>query len=544
VTLFSLFQLTDIPRILPELLLLLLALLVVGSDILERWADDDQAQVERSAAAAQLTSVGLGLVMLVTLVQSRFLFVVPEPGTNQILNVLINFGRNLQAVGTDAPPLLGAYAIDELTMVARLLFAGAALVVSILAGGAKPLKHPGEFYGLLLVATLGLTMMAGAVELILAYVALELSAIVLYVLVGYLREDQRSAEAGVKYFLFGAISSSILLYGMSLMYGLAASEANRQAANVISTLFTQIGQSEVGVLATGPLTLVAMVLVIAGLGYKIAAAPFHSWAPDIYQGAPPAVTTLIATASKTAGFLLLYRMLTLVFPNSFGSAAVADFGGWAAIIALVAAATVLIGNLAALRQTSVRRMLAYSGIGHTGFMLSALTLAGSSRSDDSGFAISALLLYLVSYIVTSLVAFGVLAVVVDAIGGDTFEELRGLWRRNGWLAALLSLSLLSLAGIPPLAGFWGKLLVFMAAYRGGAVWLVALALAMTVVALAYYLRVVRLLWESDAASEEPIKLSGARAWALGVAGALIVLIGIIPGPLWGIFEQVTQVAAR
>ncbi|GAB4111820.1 MAG: NADH-quinone oxidoreductase subunit N [Roseiflexaceae bacterium] len=534
------FQVTDIPRLLPELLLLLLALLVVGSDLIERWGDGEGVLEERTKAAGQLTAIGLGLVIFVTLVQSRFLFTVPELGNNGLLNVLISFGRNLQAGGGAAPPLMGGYAIDTLTMVGRLIFASAALVVTILSMGGKPVKNPAEFYGLLLIATLGFTVMSGAVELILAYIALELSAIALYVLVGYLRNDATSPEAGLKYFLFGALSSAVLLYGMSLAYGFAASEANRTGANVIGTLMNSIGQAGVESTALAPLVLLSLAMIVGGLGYKIAAVPFHTWAPDVYQGAPPVITTLIATASKTAGFLLIYRMLTLAFPNSAGAATLDSFNGWAALIALIALATVLIGNIAALRQTSARRMLAYSGIGHSGFLLLALPLAGSQRPDDQAFAIGSLLAYLLAYVVTSLTAFGTLAVATESTGGDSLDQLRGLWKRNTPLAALLSVSLLSLAGIPPLAGFWGKLLVFMAAYRAGANWLVAIALAMTVVSLAYYLRLVRALWSQDPADPAPIVLRGGRAWALVISAALILVVGIAPAPLWDIFVRVAS----
>jgi len=538
------FEITDIPRILPELLLLLLALLVISSDILERWGTDQKALEERSRAAGQLAAIGLGLVLIVTFIQSRFLFIVPDPGTNQLLNVFINFGRNLQAVSGDAPPLLGSYAIDSLTMVARILFASAALVVTLLAMSGKPLQNPGEFYALLLFATLGMCVMAGSVELILAFIALELSSIALYVLAGYLREDARSTEAGMKYFLFGTISSGILLYGMSLAYGFTASEANKTGANVITTLFNQIGQAGVISTAFSPLVIVSIIFILPGLGYKIAAVPFHSWVPDVYQGAPAIVTTLIATASKTAGFLLLYRLMTVAFPSTAGHAGMQGFGGWAGMLGGIALLSIVFGNLAALPQASVRRMLAYSAIGHTGFALLAMTLAGAERPDDRAFAVAALLVYLAAYLATSLVAFGVLAVVLDGGGGDTIDDLRGLWKRNGPLAFLLSISLLSLAGIPPLAGFWAKLLVFMAAYRADAIWLVAIALAMTVVALAYYLRVVRAIWSGAATSAEPIQLTSGRAWTLGITTVLMLLIGLVPAPLWDIFQRVTQVAGR
>jgi NADH-quinone oxidoreductase subunit N len=213
-------------------------------------------------------------------------------------------------------------------------------------------------------------------------------------------------------------------------------------------------------------------------------------------------------------------------------------------LAGIALLSIVFGNLAALPQKSVRRMLAYSAIGHTGFALLAMTLAGAERPDDQAFAVAALLVYLAAYLATSLVAFGVLAIVLEHNGGDSIEDLRGLWKRNGSLAFLLSISLLSLAGIPPLAGFWAKLLVFMAAYRAGAIWVVAIALAMTVVALAYYLRVVRAIWSGAATSEEPIRIGASQAWTLGIATAFMLLIGLVPAPLWDIFQRVTQVAGR
>jgi NADH-quinone oxidoreductase subunit N len=327
---------------------------------------------------------------------------------------------------------------------------------------------------------------------------------------------------------------------MSLAYGFSASEANRTGANVIGTLMNSVGQAGVESTALTPLALLALAMIVGGLGYKIAAVPFHTWAPDVYEGAPPVITTLIATASKTAGFLLIYRLLTVAFPNSAGSATFETFTGWAAIIAIIALATVLIGNIAALRQTSARRMLAYSGIGHTGFLLLALPLAGSQRPDDQAFAIGSLLAYLLAYVVTSLTAFGTLAVATESTGGDSIDQLRGLWKRNAPLSALLSVSLLSLAGIPPLAGFWGKLLVFMAAYRAGANWLVAIALAMTVVSLAYYLRLVRALWSQEPADSSPIPLRGGRAWALAISAALILVVGLAPAPLWDIFIRVAS----
>ena len=203
------FQITDIPRLLPELMLLALALLVLGTDVLERWGTDAQSQLERGKAAGQLTVIGLGFVFIVALVQSKFLFTVPEPApeTNQVLLYLITLGRNLQAGGPGGEPILGAFATDTLTMVARMTFIGAAFLTTLLALDYRPSGNPGEFYALILFSTAGMNFMAASSELIMAYVSLELSSISLYILAGYFRNDKLSSEAGIKYFLFGALSS-------------------------------------------------------------------------------------------------------------------------------------------------------------------------------------------------------------------------------------------------------------------------------------------------------------------------------------------------
>src|SRR5689334_8041665 len=227
-------------------MLLALALLVLGTDVLERWGTDAQSQLERGKAAGQLTAIGLGFVFIVALVQSKFLFTVPEPSpeTNQVLLYLITLGRNLQAGGPGGEPILGAFSTDTLTMIARMTFIGAAFLTTLLALDYRPSGNPGEFYALILFSTAGMNFMAAASELILAYISLELSSISLYILAGYFRNDKRSAEAGIKYFLFGALSSGILLYGMSLAYGFTASTNHAAGGQaVIATLFSEIAKA-------------------------------------------------------------------------------------------------------------------------------------------------------------------------------------------------------------------------------------------------------------------------------------------------------------
>lgn len=535
------FQTSDLPRLLPELMLMLLGIFVIGSDVLERWGNDAQAVTERIRASANLAAVGLGLVFVVTLVQSRYLFTMPQPESGGLLNVLQGFVYNLQQAGPGGQAILGAFTTDHLTQVARLVLIGTAFLVVLLASSGQQRGNPGEFYGLILFATAGMCLMAGATELILAFVALELASISQYILAGYFHDDKRSTEAGLKYFLFGVFSSAILLYGMSLAYGLTASAhlTGPSGQPVISTLFSSIAQA--GQQST-PLLLLSLILIVAGVGYKIAAVPFHSYVPDVYEGAPTTITAFISTASKTAGFVLLFRLLTTAFPTAVGSTALES--GWTALLMIVALATVVYGNLAALPQRNAKRLLAYSSIGHAGFVLLALLLWHSDAVGARSFATQSLLYYLVAYTVTNIGAFGALAVVSNQVGGDDVADLNGLARRHVGLAALLTIFVLSLAGVPPLAGYWGKFFVFMAGYRAGAVWLVAIAVVMTVVSLAYYLRLLRAMWFEAPAVNEPLTMPRSVGAALVIALVLVVALGILPNLIWPVLGQATTVAGR
>ena len=293
-----------------------------------------------------------------------------------------------------------------------MTFIGAAFLTTLLALDYRPSGNPGEFYALILFSTAGMNFMAASSELIMAYVSLELSSISLYILAGYFRNDKLSSEAGLKYFLFGALSSGILLYGMSLAYGFTAS-MNRAAGGqpIIGTLFSEIAKAGTAAQGGAALLTLAMIFVVAGIGYKVAVVPFHSWSPDVYQGAPTPITAFISTASKTAGFILLYRVLAAAFPSIAGSPSLTSFGGWTSLLALIALATMLVGNLSALPQKNAKRLLAYSSIGHAGFLLLALVLWGSASPADKAFSTSSLVYYLIAYTATNLGAFGALAVI-------------------------------------------------------------------------------------------------------------------------------------
>ncbi|NTV65288.1 MAG: NADH-quinone oxidoreductase subunit N, partial [Oscillochloris sp.] len=277
------FQITDIPRILPEILLLVLALLVLGSDIFERWGYSDAARLERVRASAQLTAIGLGLIFVITLLQSGYVFKLPDDAP---VNFFTNILRNLQSGGPGQGAISGAFATDDLTMIARLTMIGAAFLTSLLCLDFHPSSNPAEFYALILFSTIGMCLMAGATEFILLFLAVEMTSIPLYILAGYFG-DSRSSEAGIKYFIFGAMSSAIMLYGMSLAYGFAA---NALGGNSMANDLTQLGKIAELAGDGGPLLTLSMVLLIAGIGYKIAVVPFHGWSPDVYQGAPTPIT--------------------------------------------------------------------------------------------------------------------------------------------------------------------------------------------------------------------------------------------------------------
>ncbi|WP_129671209.1 NADH-quinone oxidoreductase subunit N [Candidatus Chloroploca sp. Khr17] len=534
------FQITDIPRLLPEILLLVLALLVLGSDIFEKWGRTQEAQLERVRSSASLTAIGLGLIFFIALVQSGYIpfTVVPETAAP---NFFINIVRNLQAGGPVGEPITGAFATDHLTMISRLTLIGAALLTSLLCLDYRPTAHPAEFYALILFATLGMCLMAGATELIIAYLAIELTSIPLYILAGYFRNDMRSSEAGMKYFLFGALSSGILLYGMSLTYGFTASALAGNSLGNNLTEFAQIASLARIADNQGILTL-GMIFMIAGLGYKLAVVPFHGWSPDVYQGAPTPITAFVSTASKMAGFILLLRLLTTAFPGLTGTAVWGELSGWTSALALLAVLTLIVGNLAALPQTNAKRLLAWSSVAQAGFVLLAFVAWAAPQTFDRDQGTVALLYYLIVYTLTNLGAFGALAAVSMAVGGDEIADLNGLARRNLGLAVLMAICVLSLAGIPPLAGFFAKFYVFMVSWQSGAEWLVVIAVLTTVISLYYYLRLLKAMFMEPPAAETPVTAPPGITAAVVIAAAGLIILGLFPNLILGILSQVQTVA--
>ncbi len=555
------FQLSDVSKLIPEFLLIVIALFVLAGDMFGRWRKDDAGYVDRVNEAATMTLFGLGFAFLVTIIQGGFLL--PKLGVTfqsvqpsawwDIPSHLTNVLTNLRSSGLDSTILGGGFVIDPLTHIGRLVFIGAAIVTVILTMSARPSNSPGEFYALILFSTLGMILMTAAGELIMIYLGIEMTSIPLYVLAGYFRRNKLSAEAGVKYYIFGALSSAILLFGMSLVLGMTLMNAPAAQGEVpmVPTSLPAIALAVQNAFATPndpgqAVLLLGLIFMIAGMAYKVAVVPFHSWAPDVYQGAPTTMTAFISTASKTAGFFLLYRVLLTGFgaPQTTGTAALVGesgglaFGGWASIIAIIAALTMLLGNLAAMPQTNAKRMLAYSSIAHAGFLL--LGLVGISR--DSGVA---LVYYLVVYTITNLGAFGIMALIEDQVGGTEINDLNGLGKRAPMLAFMLTIFVLSLAGIPPLSGFFAKFYIFIVAWQEGAKWLVILAVANTVISLFYYLRMLKAMYIAEPDSDKPVTATfGARS-VMMAAMLLVLALGVVPNIIYGALEQVAiSIAAR
>ena len=396
-------------------------------------------------------------------------------------------------------------------------------------------KHAGEYVAVVLMAAAGGMLIAAAQDLLVIFIGLELLSLGLYILTAFAKKSGKGAEAAIKYYLFGGMSAAFLLFGFSYLYGITGS-TNLHA--VMLGLF-----SGRGMMAT-PLLCAALVAIAAGLGFKVAAAPFHLWAPDTYEGAPAPGAAFIASVSKVASFALLISIGTAalhVFGAARSGSFIIVFSGpsyrflgiqypWSRLLMVLAVASMVVGNLAALAQVSVRRLLAYSAVAHAGYIL--LGLAFFSWSNASA---NAVLYYILTYGLTTIGAFGVIAVVERATGSDRLDAFLGLHKRNPLLATVTLVLLLSLAGIPPLVGFWAKFNLFAAVLGVGAgpvaLWLVALAIAMSAVSLYYYLQVLKRVYVLPAADQTPIAAHPVTTVVLLAIAAAVVVLGCFPALL-------------
>jgi NADH-quinone oxidoreductase subunit N len=418
----------------------------------------------------------------------------------------------------------GALVLDGQTQMIQIALLMMSVLVILVSLNVEFTEHVAEYLALVLFATTSMLFLVSSQNLLMIFLALELLSLSLYVLAGFNKRSTRSAEAALKYFLFGALSAAFLLFGLSLVYGLSNSINLAQVGVALRSSDT--GQ------AIDPLLAAALVMVAVGFGFKVAAAPFHLWAPDVYEGAPAGSASLIASSSKVAGFVIFYRVMTLGFLGAAGSAASGEYArGWVPMIGVLAAVSMVLGNLVAIRQRSVRRVLAYSAIAHVGYMLVAL-MSHTEQSFD------ALLYYALTYGLTTIGAFGVVSVVEEGTGGDTLQHFAGLSRRAPVVSGCMFVFMLSLAGIPPLAGFFGKFYVFASAIASGPrpmglLWLVVLAIAMSAVSLYYYLQVLKRIYIADPADDArgEIHVPAVTRLVLCVIAAAVVVLGCFPSLL-------------
>jgi NADH-quinone oxidoreductase subunit N len=462
---------TMILAILPEILLLALGILIL---ILEPfWKEEKRRNLGWLTAGGLLASIFISIF-------------IGRPGDPQMV-----FGGMLR--------------YDWLGFFFKMLFMFGAAATALFLMDMERVGRRGEVYLLLLAATLGMNLMASAADLIMLYLAIETTSIPLYVLAGFMLTDDRSTEAGFKYLLFGAMTSAVMLYGFSLLYGFTGTTSIYDLAAMFTT-----GQHSL-ILAIG-----TIMLILVGLGFKVSLVPFHFWAPDVYEGAPTPVAGFLSTASKAAGFAVLVRLFVVAFPEFYIS--------WASILAVLAAITMTVGNLLALSQKNIKRMLAYSSIAHAGYAMIGVVAV-------SKLGVTSVVFYLLAYILTNLAAFGIVMAFGRVSGSDEISAYAGLSRRAPGLALAMLVAFLSLAGMPPFGGFVAKVFVFAAAVQSQMVWLAVVGILNSIIGLYYYLTVLKVVYLYRSEDEDnPVPLTRPYGIALVVLSAGILLVGTLFAP--------------
>lgn len=466
---------------------------------------------------ASLTLLAL-VVMTVDLFTKRRIYVVATAMIGLIVPIaltisqifILNFSQPNRAFSN-------MLSVDSYAVFFKIIFLLIAFVM-ILASYEyvkKYVKSDGEFYTLLLFSVVGMMLMASTTELISIYISLELTSIPLYVMAGLIRSDERSAEAAVKYVLLGAMSSAILLYGFALLYGLTGTT---DLVGIATLIKSGIHSSNVIVSVQNNLMqLVAGVLILAGFGFKISAVPFHMWAPDIYEGSPTPATAFFSVGSKAAGFAALIRVFI------YGGLGGANLTSLVLVISIIAVLTMTLGNFVAAVQTNAKRMMAYSSIAQAGYIIVGFVASFASGKSDGN---AAVLFFILIYVVTNLGAFSGIIALGDLTGGDRIEDFRGLARRAPLLAAGTAACLASLAGIPPLAGFWSKVIIFSTAWGLGLNWLVIIALLNSIVSLVYYGRIIKTMYFDAPLKQDRLTTPISLATSITFAAAALVVLTI------------------
>lgn len=465
---------TMIKAILPVILVVVLGAVVLVLDLI--------LSEKSKRNLGWVTAVGLGIVMLVAVAAA-------PSGDGELL-----WG--------------GMIRYDLMSFIFMEMFLFGAAITALFAMDFHTISKRGEFYILMLASTIGMMLLAAAADLIMVYVAFETISIPMYILAGFFTREEKSTEAGFKYFLFGAMASAIMVYGLSLLYGYSGT----------TNIYELAKQFQANGISDG-LLIGSLLLILVGFGFKISAVPLHFWAPDTYEGAPTPVAGLLSTASKAAGFAVLIRVLVVAFPEIQRE--------WGAIVAAISVATMTLGNLTAIAQKNMKRLLAYSSIAHAGYIL--IGIAAVSKT-----GVSSSIFYLIAYLVTNLAAFGIVAATWRILKSDKIEDYAGLSRRSPWLGLALMVALLSLAGMPPFAGFITKVYVFAAAVDSDLIWLAIIGFLNAIFGLYYYLIVLKVvyLYRSDN-DDQPLPVTRPYAVALVVLTAGIILIGTFFAPWFG-----------
>ncbi|MGZ4771399.1 MAG: NADH-quinone oxidoreductase subunit N [Ilumatobacteraceae bacterium] len=422
----------------------------------------------------------------------------------------------LGVIGSDVRPMFdGRYVIDNFSLVLKALFLLTGYVVVLLSTNEiqEGAYHKGEYYVMLLSSILGMVMMASSRDLISVFIALEFLSIPAYMMAAWRKRDLKSNEAGVKYYLLGVFASAVMLYGMSLLYGATG-----------STKLIEIGKVVTGKGKFGGIEVMGIVFVIVGFAFKVSAVPFHTWAPDTYEGAPTPVTAFLSVASKAAGFVALVLLVYLAFPQAVDV--------YRPFFWVMAALTMTVGNVVALRQTNIVRLLAYSSISQGGFILMPLVVAGSTRSAEA--SLRAIVVYLIIYAATNLGAFAVVIAVARKTRSGEISSYGGLFGYAPGLTVLMTIFLASLAGIPPLGGWYAKFGVFNAVLSARSGWGYSIAVigaVNAVIATAYYVTIMREMWMKPAPDGDvtPVRVPGSVKAALAITGVATLVLGVLPG---------------
>ena len=465
----------------PEILLVVFAAAVIILDLLVKNRE--------SQKVAYLSLVGLGCTLVAILV------------TNSVF-------------GTNEPTslFLGMIRLDKFAVFFKilLLLATAATILFSLRSEEIDGKLKGEYYALLLAVTFGMFLMASSTNLLMIFISLETVSLTSYILAGFLTHSPRSSEAAFKYITYGAVASGTMLFGLSLLFGMTGT-------GDLATISTRLPE----VLATGKVTalglLIAITFILAGIGYKIASVPFHMWSPDVYEGAPIPITAFLSVASKAAGFALFIRF----FHSGFNKPEIMQSVDWGLLLAIISALTMTVGNLAALPQRNVKRLLAYSSIAHGGYLLMGAVLLTPE-------GLGAIIFYLIVYFFMNLGAFYVVVLIANEAGSEMIDGYRGLATRAPFVAAAMAIFLFSLTGIFPFAGFFGKWLLFNAVISEGMYWLAIVGLLNSVVSLYYYARIVKAMYLESTEDTESFSFSKDTIVLLSVFVVPTILIGFLP----------------